>query len=204
MLEQIQGVPRGLICLCLSGLLHMTFVMGGISCGGSRHISTSYPAPSITSISPGPPDLFSCPPFLSLLSPLCLGLLNWGWKLGDSCESCKAHAPWRLPEHQVGMFAPLPSPFPRQSPRATGPCLAPRGWPALHTHPGPAQPASTLISSVQSLSHVRLFVTPGHCCASVQVPLGPRRRRCICPNPIQSSLFVLPACETLLLMVLSH
>ena len=35
MLEQIQGVPRGLIPLCLSGLFHMTFVMGGISRGGS-------------------------------------------------------------------------------------------------------------------------------------------------------------------------
>ena len=36
MLEQVQGVPRILICLCLSGLLRMTFVMGGISRGGSQ------------------------------------------------------------------------------------------------------------------------------------------------------------------------
>ena len=36
MLEQIQGVPRGLICLCLSGLFHMTFVMSEISHHGSR------------------------------------------------------------------------------------------------------------------------------------------------------------------------
>ena len=36
MLEQIQGIPRGLICLCLSGSLRMTFVMGGISRGDSR------------------------------------------------------------------------------------------------------------------------------------------------------------------------
>ena len=36
MLEQIQGVPRGLICLCLSGLFHMTFVMSEISHRGSR------------------------------------------------------------------------------------------------------------------------------------------------------------------------
>ena len=36
MLEQIQGVPRGLICLCLSGLFHMTFVMCEISHRGSR------------------------------------------------------------------------------------------------------------------------------------------------------------------------
>ena len=36
MLEQIQGVPRGLIRLCLSGLFRMTFVMGGISRGGSQ------------------------------------------------------------------------------------------------------------------------------------------------------------------------
>ena len=35
MLKQIQGVPWGLICLCLSGLFLMTFVMGGISRGGS-------------------------------------------------------------------------------------------------------------------------------------------------------------------------
>jgi hypothetical protein len=41
MLEQIQGVPQGLIHLCLSGLLHMTFVMGGISRGGSQHMSFS-------------------------------------------------------------------------------------------------------------------------------------------------------------------
>ena len=34
MLEQIQGIPRVLIRLCLSGLLHMTFVIGGISRGG--------------------------------------------------------------------------------------------------------------------------------------------------------------------------
>jgi len=34
MLDQIQGVPWGLICLCLSGLFRMTFVMGGISRGG--------------------------------------------------------------------------------------------------------------------------------------------------------------------------
>ena len=40
MLEQIQGVPWGLIRLCLSGSLRMTFVMGGISRGGSRQITT--------------------------------------------------------------------------------------------------------------------------------------------------------------------
>ena len=34
MLKQIQGVPWDLICLCLSGLFRMTFVMGGISRGG--------------------------------------------------------------------------------------------------------------------------------------------------------------------------
>ena len=36
MLEQVQGVPRVLIHLCLSGLFLMTFVMGGISHAGSR------------------------------------------------------------------------------------------------------------------------------------------------------------------------
>ena len=36
MLKQVQGAPQVLICLCLSGPLRMTFVMGGISCGGSR------------------------------------------------------------------------------------------------------------------------------------------------------------------------
>ena len=40
MLKQIQGVPWGLIHLCLSGSLRMTFVMGGISRGGSRQITT--------------------------------------------------------------------------------------------------------------------------------------------------------------------
>ena len=35
MLKQIQGVPWGLICLCLSGPLLMTFVMGWISRGSS-------------------------------------------------------------------------------------------------------------------------------------------------------------------------
>ena len=39
MLEQVQGVPQILIHLYLSGLLHMTFVMGGISRGGSWHFS---------------------------------------------------------------------------------------------------------------------------------------------------------------------
>ena len=38
MLEQIQGFPWGLICLCLSGLFRMTFVMGGISHGGSWQV----------------------------------------------------------------------------------------------------------------------------------------------------------------------
>jgi len=38
MLEQIQGIPQVLIRLCLSGLLRMTFVMGGISRGGSRQL----------------------------------------------------------------------------------------------------------------------------------------------------------------------
>ena len=38
MLEQIQGVPRGLIRICLSGLFGMTFVMGGISHGGSWQV----------------------------------------------------------------------------------------------------------------------------------------------------------------------
>ena len=37
MLEQVQGVPRVLTHLCLSGLFLMTFVMGGISCAGSLH-----------------------------------------------------------------------------------------------------------------------------------------------------------------------
>ena len=37
MLEQIQGIPWGIICLCQSGLFRMTFVMGGISRGGSWH-----------------------------------------------------------------------------------------------------------------------------------------------------------------------
>ena len=37
MLELVQGVPRILICLCPSDLLRVTFVMGGISRGGSRH-----------------------------------------------------------------------------------------------------------------------------------------------------------------------
>ena len=35
MLEQVQGIPRVLFRLCLSGPLRMTFVMGGISCGSS-------------------------------------------------------------------------------------------------------------------------------------------------------------------------
>ena len=39
MLEQVQGIPWVLLCLCLSGLLCMTFVMGGISRGGSWHPS---------------------------------------------------------------------------------------------------------------------------------------------------------------------
>ena len=38
MLEQIQGIPRVLIRLCLSGPLRMTFVMGGTSRGGSRQV----------------------------------------------------------------------------------------------------------------------------------------------------------------------
>ena len=33
--EQVQGIPRVLIRFCLSGLLRMTFVMGGISGGSS-------------------------------------------------------------------------------------------------------------------------------------------------------------------------
>ena len=36
MFEQVQGIPRLLIRLCLSGLPCMTFVLGGISHGGSR------------------------------------------------------------------------------------------------------------------------------------------------------------------------
>ena len=42
MFEQIQRVPWGLIRLCLSGLFHMTFVMSGISHGGSRHMMSPY------------------------------------------------------------------------------------------------------------------------------------------------------------------
>ena len=38
MLEQVQGIPQVLICLCLSGLLRMTFVVGGISRCGSRQV----------------------------------------------------------------------------------------------------------------------------------------------------------------------
>ena len=38
MLEQIQGFPWGLIHLCLSDLFRMTFVMGGISHGGSWQV----------------------------------------------------------------------------------------------------------------------------------------------------------------------
>ena len=46
MLEQVQGIPRVLICLCLSGLLHMTFVMGGISHGGPQHLPCGPQAPA--------------------------------------------------------------------------------------------------------------------------------------------------------------
>ena len=38
MFEQVQEIPWVLICLYLSGLLHTTFVMGGISRGGSRQV----------------------------------------------------------------------------------------------------------------------------------------------------------------------
>ena len=41
MLEQVQGIPRVLIHLRLSDLLLMTFVMGGISCGGSQQVLVS-------------------------------------------------------------------------------------------------------------------------------------------------------------------
>ena len=46
MLEQVQGIPRVLIRLCLSGLLRMTFVMSGISRGGPRHLPCGPQAPA--------------------------------------------------------------------------------------------------------------------------------------------------------------
>ena len=42
MLEQVQGVPRVLTCLCLSGFFLMTLVMGGISHAGSQHLITLF------------------------------------------------------------------------------------------------------------------------------------------------------------------
>ena len=59
MFEQIQWVPWGLICLCLSGSLCMTFVMGGISRGGSWQQFTLVFFPG-KSLKVGVPDHLTC------------------------------------------------------------------------------------------------------------------------------------------------